>query len=318
MANRRTTVTRWGVFVVALGASLWAIDAPIRKPLTETLPATSIVLAEHLFLALYALPVLLWQRRAFAALSLRSWLALVAIAWGASGLATVLFTTAFRIGNPTTVILLQKVQPLVAVLLAAFLLRERLPRLYWPCFVVALAGAYLVSFGRAAFEPIWLLPQERILTALLALAAAALWGSATVLGRYMLGALPFPTLAAARFLLALPFLAVLALLEGTFARTWAVGLAQEAPRLFLLALVPGLLAMLVYYAGLRQTRASYATLAELAFPALAIVVNWLTLGTTIDAWQLAGFVLLWGAITTLSWIPAPASVPATRPATPAS
>ncbi len=318
MESRQTTVTRWGVFIVAFGASLWAIDAPIRKPLTETLPATSIVLAEHLFLALYALPVLLWQRRAFAALPRSSWLALVAIAWGASGLATVLFTTAFRIGNPTTVILLQKVQPLIAVLLAALLLRERLPRLYWPCFVLALTGAYLVSFGRAAFQAIWLLPQERILTAVLALAAAALWGSATVLGRYMLSTLPFPTLTAARFFLALPFLATLALVEGTFTRTWTVGLAEEAPRLFFLALVPGLLAMLIYYAGLRQTRASYATLAELAFPALAILVNWWVLDTTIDSWQLAGFVLLWSAITALSWIPAPTPVHTTRPATPVS
>lgn len=318
MADRPTTVTRWGVFIVAVGASLWALDAPVRKPLTEVLPASSIVLAEHLILGLYAVPVLLWQRRAFVGLPLRAWLALITIAWGASGLATVLFTAAFRIGNPTTVILLQKVQPLIAVFLAALLLRERLPRLYWPCFVAALTGAYLVSFGRSALEPIWLLPQERILTAVLALAAATLWGSATVLGRYMLAALPFPTLAAARFLLALPFLALLAILERTFVPTFSVGFAHEAPRLIFLALVPGLLAMLIYYAGLRQTRASYATLAELAFPALAIVVNWLSLGATIDVWQAAGFILLWSAITALSWIPTPAPVSATRPATPVS
>ncbi len=316
MTERQLAVTRWGVFVVALGAALWATDAPIRKPLADDLPATSIVFAEHLFLALYGLPVLLWQRRTLQRLSSRGWLALLVIAWGASGLATVLFTAAFRIGNPTTVILLQKVQPLIAVLLAAALLRERLPRLYWPCFVAALAGAYLVSFGRDVLEPLWLPPRERILTALLALSAATLWGSATVLGRYVLTTVPFPVLAAARFVLALPFLAVLALVEGTFVRTFTVGLAQDAPRLFFLALVPGLIAMLVYYLGLRHTRASYATLAELAFPALAIVVNWLTLGATIDLVQLAGFVILWMAITALSWIPAPAPAGEPRPATP--
>ncbi len=315
MVESAGTVTRWGVFVVALGAALWAVDAPIRKPLADLLPATSIVFAEHLFLALYAIPVLIWQRRALRALPARSWVALVIIAWGASGLATVLFTAAFRIGNPTTVILLQKVQPLIAVSLATVLLRERLPRLYWPCFVAALFGAYLVSFGRDVLEPLWLLPQERVLTALLAVGAAALWGSATVLGRYMLGNLSFPTLAAARFLLALPFLAVLAAVEGSFTSTFTIGLAEYAPRLFFLALVPGLIAMLVYYAGLRHTRASYATLAELAFPALAIVVNWITLGATIDVVQLVGFIVLWSAITALSWIPTPASTGEPRPIT---
>ncbi|MCX7623291.1 MAG: DMT family transporter [Thermomicrobium sp.] len=316
MVERQLPVTRWGVFVVALGAALWATDAPIRKPLADLLPSTSIVLAEHLFLAAYAIPVLLRQRAALRRLAPAGWLALVVIAWGASGLATVLFTAAFRIGNPTTVILLQKVQPLVAVSLAVLLLRERLPRLYWPCFVVALTGAYLVSFGRQALEPLWLLPRERVLTAVLALAAAALWGSATVLGRYVLGTLSFPTLAAARFLLALPFLAGLAVVEGTFGRTFTVGLARHPAQLAFLALVPGLIAMLVYYAGLRHARASYATLAELAFPALAIVVNWLTLGATVDAVQLTGFLLLWLAITTLSWLPTPAPSGEPRPVTP--
>ncbi|MCS7050096.1 MAG: DMT family transporter, partial [Thermomicrobium sp.] len=310
--------TRWGIFIVAAGAALWAVDAPIRKPLTEVLPATAIVLAEHLVLALYALPLVWWHRRSFASLSGPAWLTLLAIAWGASGLATVLFTTAFRIGNPTTVILLQKVQPLVAVLLAALFLRERLPRLYWPCFAVALTGAYLVSFGRAALEPLWLLPEERVLTALLALGAAALWGSATVLGRYLLGTLSFPTLAAARFLLALPFLAVLAAVEGTLVQTVTVGFAREASRLIVLALVPGLLAMLIYYAGLRQTAASYATLGELAYPALAIIVNWFLLGATIDGWQAVGFVLLWSAITALGWIPSPVVASETRAAAPTS
>lgn len=316
VVQHATTVTRRGVLIVALAASLWALDAPIRKPLTGILPPTSIVLAEHLFLALYAIPVIVGEHRRFRRLPRPTWLALLTIAWGASGLATVLFTAAFRIGNPTTVILLQKIQPLIAVLLASLLLRERLTRFYWPCFIVALSGAYLVSFGRDALTPLWQLPQERILTALLALGAATLWGSATVFGRYVLAFLPFPTLAATRFLLALPFLALLTILEGSFLTTFTIGLARESARLLFLALVPGLAAMLIYYAGLRQTRAAYATIAELAFPALAVIVNWYTLGATIDLVQFLGFTLLWGAITALTWLPSSMPVPEAGPARP--
>ena len=123
MAERNSRVTSWGVLVVALGASLWAVDAPIRKPLTDVLPATSIVFAEHLFLALYSLPMVIAARRVFSQLRLSGWLALLAIAWGGSGLATVLFTQAFKVGNPTTAILLQKLQPMIAVLLAALILK---------------------------------------------------------------------------------------------------------------------------------------------------------------------------------------------------
>ena len=305
MAQRDSQVTSWGVLVVALGASLWAADAPIRKPLTALLPATSIVLAEHLFLTLYAVPVVIAARRAFVRLRVSGWLALFVIGWGGSGLATVLFTQAFKVGNPTTVILLQKLQPLVAVLLAALILKERLPRLYWPCFVVALVGTYLVSFGRQSLEPVWRLPEDRVVTAVLAVGAAALWGASTVFGRYLLQGISFPTLAAARFLLALPFLIGLAAVQGVLGTTVDVGLGQEPLRLFLLALIPGLLAMLLYYLGLSRTRASYATLAELSFPAAAVAVNWLLLGARIDAVQVAGFVVLWSAITALTWIPSP-------------
>ena len=56
------------------------------------------------------------------------------------------FTTAFVLGNPTVVILLQKTQPLFAIALAHVLLRERLRWAYWPCFAVAVLGAYLISF----------------------------------------------------------------------------------------------------------------------------------------------------------------------------
>ena len=315
MAERNSRVTSWGVLVVALGASLWAVDAPIRKPLTEVLPATSIVLSEHLFLALYSLPMVIAARRVFLQLRPSGWLALFVIAWGGSGLATVLFTEAFKIGNPTTVILLQKLQPLIAVLLAGLILKERLPRLYWPCFAVALVGAYLVSFGRQSLEPFWRLPQDRVLTAALAVSAAALWGGSTVFGRYLLHGISFPTLAAARFLFALPFLAALAAVQGVFTTTFEVGLAQEPVRLFILALVPGLLAMLIYYLGLSRTRASYATLAELSYPAAAVIVNWFALDARVDAVQVLGFVLLWSAITALTWIPSPRPAAEAQPVT---
>ena len=63
-----------------------------------------------------------------------------------------------------------------------------------------------------------------------------------------------------------------------------------------LALVPGLLAMLLYYRGLRTTPAPIATFAELAFPATALVVNYFWLDATISGWQMAGFVVLWATI----------------------
>lgn len=62
--------------------------------------------------------------------------------------------------------------------------------------------------------------------------------------------------------------------------------------LLLLALVPGLLALLLYYRGLRQTPASAATIAELAFPLSALLINWLAFGATLAPGQVLGLAAL--------------------------
>jgi drug/metabolite transporter (DMT)-like permease len=53
-----------------------------------------------------------------------------------------------------------------------------------------------------------------------------------------------------------------------------------------------------------------ATIAELAFPATALVVNWFAFGTTINGWQLAGFAILWATIAMIYRVPV--SVPRGR------
>ena len=71
---------------------------------------------------------------------------------------------------------------------------------------------------------------------------------------------------------------------------------REAGLLTAMALVPGLAALLLYYYGLRHTRASLAALGELSFPATAVLLNWTFLGARISAGQAVGFALLWGVI----------------------
>jgi drug/metabolite transporter (DMT)-like permease len=244
--------------------------------------------------------------RFFRGLGVAQWVALLIIGWGGSALATLLFTTAFAVGNPTVVILLQKTQPLFAIALAAILLRERLGWAYWPCFAVAMVGAYLVSFGDLG--PFRALGSAEAIAAALALGAALLWGSSTVLGRLVLKDMPFNTLTGARLLLAVPLLAGIVVAQGAIGGL-GTGFAAEPGRVILLALIPGLLALLLYYRGLSGTRASYATLAELAFPATAVVLNWTFLGVGVSANQVLGFVLLWGAVFVLGYLNAKSPAP---------
>ena len=297
-----------GVLLVAIGASLWGTDAILRVPLLAKMSPSAIVFSEHLVLLLYSVPAVALGWRAFRNFRASHWIALLIIGWGGSALATLLFTMAFAVGNPTVAILLQKTQPLFAIVLASILLQERLGWKYWVSFAVAMVGAYLISFGD--FRPFGELKTGEVLTAALAVGAALLWGSSTVLGRFVLKDMPFYTLTGARLLLALPLLALIALAQGSFGEVGA-GFAAQPATIFLLALIPGLIALLLYYRGLTGTRASYATLAELTFPATAVILNWSFLGVEVSANQIFGFFLLWGSVVILSylnsWAPEPPS-----------
>ena len=282
-----------GVLLVALGAALWGTDGVLRVPLLREMSPAAIVLGEHLILLLYSVPAVALGWGALRRLGGRGWGALLVIGWGGSALATLLFTAAFVAGGPTVAILLQKTQPLFAILLAHLVLGERLKLSYWPLFAAAMVGAYLVSFGN--LTPFVALGSEAAPGALLAIGAAALWGSSTALGRFVLRDVPFHALTGARLLLAVLPLGAIALAQGAFGDLGA-GFASQPGRLLLLALVPGLLALLLYYRGLSATRASHATLAELAFPATAVALNWAVLGVGVNPGQVVGFFVLWTAI----------------------
>ncbi|MEI7026218.1 DMT family transporter [Paenibacillus sp. y28] len=280
-------------WLVVLGAALWGVDPLFRIILLNSLTSTQIVLLEHLILFLVAAPVL-WRHRAeLRGLKAAHLGALLFISWGGSALATILFTQGLAHGDLNVVLLLQKLQPLFAIILARYLLKEKLPRLFGNLVVLALAGTYLLTFG-------WTLPVGGLsdfvqMGSVLSIGAALLWGGSTVMGRYMLGKMSYETVTALRFILALPLLIVITSLEG---QGWSFPAEMSRKGLVLLnlvlqALLPGLLSLLVYYKGLSGIKASYATLAELSFPMVGVLINWVVFHQMITMPQAIGFILIW-------------------------
>jgi drug/metabolite transporter, DME family len=104
-------------------------------------------------------------------------------------------------------------------------------------------------------------------------------------------------LTALRITIALPMLAALALYRGPVLASGIDG--RQVLFLLLVAFVPGLAGLMVYYRGLRGSYASRAAVAELCFPATAVLLNWVFFDTRISAAQGAGFLLL--AATMVSW-----------------
>ncbi|MDQ0194505.1 DMT family transporter [Paenibacillus wynnii] len=295
-SHARMFPTRNGFWLVALGAALWGVDPLFRIILLQSLTSSQIVLLEHVVLFLAAVPVLWKQRIELKGIGFRQIGALLIVSWGGSAVATILFTMALSSGDLNAVLLLQKLQPIFAIGLAAVLLKERLPQNFGPLIILALAGTYLLTFG-------WSIPFGEVnsfigVGSLMALGAAALWGGSTVMGRYLLGSMKYETVTSLRFIMALPLLFIITTMEGA---PWQIhgGLGAStaiAINLLLQALLPGLLSMLLYYKGLSTTKASFATLAELSFPMSGIMINWMVFKQHVTIPQIIGFSLIWTAL----------------------
>jgi DME family drug/metabolite transporter len=288
----RTTSSSF--LLVALGAALWGTDPLFRFGLALHVAAPAIVLAEQV-LPLPLLAPAIWRglKRMVSEFSLWDWGNVVLVGAGASALATLLFTQAFTFGSPETPVLLQQLQPLFAVSGARLLLGERLQPRYWLFLAGALSGGYLIAFAD---------PQRVDLAgsvaALMAVGAAALWGTGTVLGRRLVGRMTFSELTGLRLAFGAVAALIVVVFTGTFREYFTLNY-HAGLSLLLLALVPGVLGLLIYYRGLRGTPAAAATLAELAFPLTALLVGYVAFHATLTRSQWLGVVVLTGTITAM-------------------
>lgn len=284
-------MTRDRTWLVAIAACLWGSSAVLRDPLAAAVDASTIVFYEHVVIVAVLSPWVLPAVRRWSVAPTRVRAAAVIIGAGSSALATTLFTAAFAFGDPITPQVLQKLQPLVAIALAAVLLGERLrPRFAWFA-VPALVGAWMLSFD----DPFSIALADAQAAAL-ALGAATLWAGGTVLGRMVGTDLGARDTLVLRFVFGLPSAAIIVAVVGA---QWTMP-AKHTVSLMALALIPGLLALGLYYVGLAHTAASRAALAELMFPVTATVVGVTMLGATLTPSRWVGLAIVVVSITALA------------------
>ena len=312
--SRSTLVEADSMLLVAVAAAMWATDAYFRPGLTKQLTSGQIVLVEDLLISICLLPVLIMSWGSLRRLSGRRWLALAAIAIGPQAVATVLFTQAigYSFRNPAApnfdvlheVYLLYLLQPVFGLLFARYFLGERRKRSFWPLATVALAGVYLIVFADNPAAP-WQIRQPELVAGVLVLGAVIMWAAGTVLGKYTLEDVSFPVTTSMRFLLALPVLLVIVLVQqgGAAFNGYAAG---QLPAFLGIALVPGLLAMLLYYLALARTPASLATIAELGYPLALFLIFSLPppvgQGAPLRGLEVVGAVLLVASVVTLNFL----------------
>ncbi len=281
----------WGPGFIALAAFLWATDALFRMPALDHFTPTAIVFIEHLLAVIAMTPFILYRHRAKTFDLTRSeWISAIWVGLLGSGVATLLFTTSFQTLNPSIAILLQKIQPILVIFLAVLFLKETITIefIFWGA--LAIASATALGFSATSSD----LPASSTSTmgVFYSLGAAFIWAVSTVAGKVLLKRHSAPLATFWRFVFGLLGLSVLVLLESS---PWlpSLGATNVFLGLLYISLIPGLAAMLAYYAGLDRTPASTVTIIELLFPICAVLLNTLFLGTSLNITQtLSGALLL--------------------------
>ncbi|MGZ3686739.1 MAG: DMT family transporter [Bdellovibrionota bacterium] len=290
-----------GPVLIALAALGWATDTLFRYPLVNSLDPTVVVFCEHVVGVLALLPyLLLTHRRALTRLKPREWLGVAFIGAGGSALASIFFTASFRYINPSITILLQKLQPILVVLISVAVLGERPPRRFFGWATLAIAAAIALSFPDLNFSFLSGGIDLHSRGVINALAAAALWAVCTVMGKAVLRKQAAPVVAFWRYVFGFGMLCTLLLASSTAIPLEILGRPEVARSLLYMGLIPGVASMLAYYFGLARTEASVATFVELVFPVSAITLNAIFLHALLTPFQVAAAVVLILAVTQVS------------------
>jgi len=278
-----------GALAIMLAALLWSLDGVFIRPKFYVLPAELVVFLEHAlgFLVLGPFIFLSWPR--IRLLKTKEWLAIGWVAFFGGALGTIMITKAFfaAVGGEVTfatVVLLQKLQPVFALVMARLVLGERLRRSFYAWALLAVGAAYFLAFGKTGLK----LAEINLghSAAFYAIVAAFAFGSSTVFGKRIVNHLDFKATAALRFGVTSFLVLAYSLATGSIFSITSVGRIYWQ-YLALIVFTSVALAMFIYYYGLKRVTASAATILELFWPFSAVALDYFINHNVLSPVQLA-------------------------------
>ena len=284
-----------GSLLIITAATLWALDGLLRRSL-YSLPPITIVFLEHLIGSLILIPLFLRQVKQ-ETITQPALIQAAAVALLSGLLGTLWFTAALvkiNFISLSVVFLLQKLQPIFAISTAHVFLKESLPRSFIWWAGLALVAAYFITFPSGAVN--LNTGAGTALAALLAFGAAAAWGSGTTLSKSLLNKQSSLMSTSLRFFLTSLFAGSALLLFGQRASLSSITTSQLGT-LLLIAVTTGMVALYIYYQGLKRVQAKVATILELTFPLLAVAIDAVVYKSFLSPVQIVATVVLLFAMT---------------------
>lgn len=282
---------KYGSGAVILAALLWSIDGLLRRNLYN-LPPSVVVFWEHIFGLVIITPFIITSLKAFRKLTRRQWLAITGVSFLSGALGTILYTAA--LGKIeyipfSVVVLLQLLNPIFAIVTAGVLLHEPLTKKFFALASLALVAAYIVSFPDLTVN--FSTGNGTLVAALFATGAAACWGTSTAFSKYALKDTSSLHITAARFAITPIFALLFVILSGS-TRSLGSLTIDQFKYIGLITFTAGLVAMAIYYFGLKRIPASRSEILELTWPLSAVFVGYIFLQQGLNITQIMGALVL--------------------------
>jgi len=265
-----------GAFAIIIASIGWSLDWVLIRPNFSEFSALNIVFLEHLLGGILLSPILFWWWKKVKHMDAKTFFWLLWVSFFGGLIGTVMITKAYFAafsGETTlsTIIILQKLQPVFAISLAALFLKERLTSTFYVWSLIAIVAAYMLAFEWLGRDVLHLNFFEN--PSVYALLAAFAFGSSTVFWKRLVKELWFQLSAALRFVCT-AIMAALAI-YAIWDISWIKYLNGEHWILLaILVCTTGSLWLFLYYYGLRKVPASSATIYELAFPLSWVFFDW--------------------------------------------
>jgi drug/metabolite transporter (DMT)-like permease len=173
--------------MIGLAAALWGLDGVVLTPRLNNLHVFLVVFLLHALPFLVMNFVLFKHYKELKKLDTKALYSLVWVSVFGGALGTIAIVYALFIVNfqqLSVVVLLQKFQPVFAILLATILLKEKLSKNFLAWGVVAVLGGYLLTFG--FHLPYLAEGNHTAQAALLSLLASFSFASSTVFSKNLL------------------------------------------------------------------------------------------------------------------------------------
>jgi drug/metabolite transporter (DMT)-like permease len=274
-----------GALAVSISAILWGFDGIVLTPRLYNLDVGYVVFMLH-FIPFVLMNTFLFREyreiRKFTKEDL-FFMGLIALFGGALGTLAIvkaLFLVNFQ--HLTIVVLLQKLQPVFAIALAAIILKEKLGKNYILWASIAIIGGYFLTFG--FHLPNMVSGANTVYAALFALLASFSFGSSTVFSKKILGKFSFKTATFYRYGFTSAIMLIYVLITGAILQ-YQITTQINWIIFFIIAFTSGSGAIFLYYFGLTRIRAIVATICELLFPISAIIFDYIFNDATLSLVQ---------------------------------